>query len=412
MENSPRVLLIVDDEAGPRQSLDLVFRDLYETLIASSGEEALRIAGKRRIDTAIVDLRMPGLSGIETLSKLKEIDPTAEVVILTAFETLDTARKALRLGAFDYLSKPFDIPAIRASIAHAMERRNVSDQVEESCRELGELRQSIYNHKMGEQMARTKGEIYASVIHDINGPMTVISGFIDIINHNVSQVRRLDGANLEELKSHLSQITRQVDACINISHRYLGFFRKQRDQSAEVSVNQALADLIELLRVHPSTKDNRLELRALDKDCAVVINGTDFIQGLLNLSINALQSTARPHAVSIAARKLDKPLELGEFVDGPAERFINRDGFDNTAPSIAISISDDGGGIPADVVEKLFEIYVTTKSEGKGTGLGLAITHRFVKEANGAIHLKTELGRGTTFTLYFAARPAIRDVRA
>jgi signal transduction histidine kinase len=68
---------------------------------------------------------------------------------------------------------------------------------------------------------------------------------------------------------------------------------------------------------------------------------------------------------------------------------------------IAISISDDGGGIPAEVVEKLFDTYVTTKSEGEGTGLGLAITQRSVKEANGAIHLTTELGRGTTFTLYF-----------
>lgn len=411
MENPPRVLLIVDDEEGPRQSLDLVFRDTYETLIASSGEEALRIADERGIDTAIVDVRMPGLSGIETLGKLKEIDPTTEVVILTAFETLDTARKALRLGAFDYLSKPFDIPAIRASIAHAMERRDVSNRIQESDRELGELRQSIYDHKMGEQMARTKGEIYASVIHDINGPMTVTSGFIDIINHNVSQVRRLDGASLDELKSHLSQITRQVDACINISHRYLGFFRTQRDQSAEVSVNQALADLVELLRVHPSAKNNKLKLQSLEMDCAVIINGTDLIQGLLNLSINALQSAARPHMVDIVARRLDKPLELSQFVDGPDERFVNRGGFDNTAPLIAISISDDGGGIPPEVVEKLFDTYVTTKSEGKGTGLGLAITHRFVKEANGAVHLKTDLGRGTTFTLYFAAKAAFHDGR-
>jgi len=404
METIPRVLLIVDDEEGPRQSLDLVFRDLYTTLLASTGEEALRIAGTRKIDTAIVDIRMPGISGVETLGKLKEIDPAIEVVMLTAFETLDTARKALRLGAFDYLSKPFEIPAISASIAHAMERRHVSDRILDSDRELNGLRQSIYDHKMGEQMARTKGEIYASVIHDINRPMTVISGFIDIINHNISQVRRLEGANLEELKSHLSQITRQVDACINISHRFLGFFRKQRDQSAEVSVNHALADLVELLRVHPSAKNNQLECQALEMDCAVVINGTDLIQSLLNLAINGLQSVAKPHSVKIAATRLDASLELAEFIEGPVERFVNREGFDNTAPLIAISVSDDGGGIPADVMKKLFDTYVTTKSEGKGTGLGLAITQRFVKEAGGAIHLRTEPGRGTTFTLYFSAK--------
>lgn len=409
METPPRVLLIVDDEEGPRQSLDLVFRDRYETVLASSGEEALTIAGQRRVDVAIVDIRMPGLSGVETLGGLKEISAAIEVVILTAFETMDTARKSLRLGAFDYLSKPFEIPAIRAAIARAMERREISDRIVDRGQELDDLRESIHDHKMKEQMARTKGEIYASVIHDVNGPMTVISGFIDIINHNVSQVRLLEGADLEELKSHLSQITRQVDACINISHRYLGFFRKQRDRSAEVSVNQALADLVELLRVHPSAKDHQLVCRNLETDCSVIINGTDFIQCLLNLAVNGLQSAARTHTVTVVARRLDAALEISEWVDGPDERFVNRDGLENTPPLIAISVADDGGGIPADVVEKLFGSYVTTKSEGEGTGLGLAIAHRFVKEAGGAIHMKTELGRGTTFTLYFPAKAALRN---
>lgn len=114
-----------------------------------------------------------------------------------------------------------------------------------------------------------------------------------------------------------------------------------------------------------------------------------------------MQSATDSHSVKIAASKIDEPLDLANFSDSPVERFVNRDGFDNTAPLIAISISDDGGGIPAEVVEKLFDTYVTTKCEGEGTGLGLAITQRSVKEANGAIHLTTELGRGTTFTLYF-----------
>lgn len=114
-----------------------------------------------------------------------------------------------------------------------------------------------------------------------------------------------------------------------------------------------------------------------------------------------MQSATDSHSVKIAASKIDEPLDLAKFSDSPVERFVNREGFDNTAHLIAISISDDGGGIPAEVVEKLFDTYVTTKSEGEGTGLGLAITQRSVKEANGAIHLTTELGRGTTFTLYF-----------
>ncbi len=401
-----RTLLIVDDDEGTRQSLSLVFRDAYEILTAADGSEALAIAGGRRIDAAILDLRMPGLSGIETLDALKEIDPGMEVVILTAYETLETARRALRLGARDYLSKPFEVQAMRATVSRAMERRASADGVAAGSRELEELRRSIDGFRMNEEQARTKGEIYASVIHDINGPMTVISGFIDIVNNNLGRIRRLEGAELEDVKAHLAQITRQVDACIAISRRYLGFFRERKPGGSSVGINQTLADLIELLRVHPAANGNRLELDSLDRDLQIAINGTDLIQCLLNLALNALQSATRPHRVRISARWIEEPLDLVSREDGPRRRLINREGFENRPPLAAISVEDDGDGIPEDVFARLFDACVTTKSEGKGTGLGLAIVGRFVRDANGAIGIETKPGRGAAFRLYFPARPA------
>ena len=116
-------LLIVDDEDGPRQSLRVIFKDDYEILMANDGPSAIMLAQNQKIDVAVLDIRMAGMSGIEVLERLKYVDPTIEVVMMTAFETTDTIRQALRLRACDYINKPFDISTMRAAVAGAMHRR-------------------------------------------------------------------------------------------------------------------------------------------------------------------------------------------------------------------------------------------------------------------------------------------------
>src|SRR4051812_5637186 len=95
-------LLIVDDEDGPRQSLRIIFKDDYEILMAGDGATAIDLAQNNKIDVAVLDIRMSGMSGIEVLERLKYVDPGIEVVMMTAFETTDTMRQALRLRACDY----------------------------------------------------------------------------------------------------------------------------------------------------------------------------------------------------------------------------------------------------------------------------------------------------------------------
>src|SRR6185436_921608 len=92
------VLMIVDDDEGVRSTLWLLFRDVYQCLLAEDAKKAIEIASGRAIDVVICDIRMPAMGGIELLGKIKEIDPGTEVIMLTAYETLETAREALRLG--------------------------------------------------------------------------------------------------------------------------------------------------------------------------------------------------------------------------------------------------------------------------------------------------------------------------
>jgi DNA-binding NtrC family response regulator len=114
------VLLVVDDEEGPRASLKVVFKNDFDVLLAANGREGIEIARQRHIDVAILDILMHGMSGVDVLRELKIIDEGIEVIMLTAYETLETARQALRFGAREYLNKPFDIPTLRAVAARAL----------------------------------------------------------------------------------------------------------------------------------------------------------------------------------------------------------------------------------------------------------------------------------------------------
>src|SRR3989442_1765076 len=233
-------LLVVDDEEGPRQSVRVIFKDEFEILMAADGPAAIEFAQKNKIDVAVLDIRMAGMSGIEVLERLKYVDPSIEAVMMTAFETTDTMRQALRLRACDYINKPFDIGTMRAAVSNAMQRRTLESEIHNNAEQLQELLAELQNHKIAEQMSQKRGEIYASIIHDINGPLTVISGFIQLLNQRIGNSTRLELEDLEFIKDRLKTITRQVTNCIEISRRYLSFIRRQSDEAPRAGINELL----------------------------------------------------------------------------------------------------------------------------------------------------------------------------
>jgi two-component system, sensor histidine kinase and response regulator len=398
-----QTLLIVDDEEGPRQSLRVVFKDDYHILLADNGRKAIELAQQNIVHAAVVDIRMAGMSGIELLERLKAIDSGIEVVMLTAYETIETVRQALRFGACDYLNKPFDLKTMRAAVASAMERRSLSDEIRSTNLKLAELQDELHNNKLQEEIAANRGEIYASIIHDINGPLTVISGFIQLINQQIGETRRVEGEDLETVKHRLYRVMRQVTHCIEISQRYLAFLRQHPSEAARVYVNQVLHDLQELLGVHPCAQQHQLEIVPLSEDTQLEVNGTDLMQILLNLAMNGFQSTDQPHTVRVSGRLLHEPLDLSGFEDGPRDRIVNAAGFNNAPPLIELCVQDDGPGICAEHLPNIFQPYFTTKSPSRGTGLGLSIVQRLVSAARGLIHLRTGAGSGTVFKIYFPA---------
>ena len=132
-----RRVLVVDDEAGVREALRLVLRDKYDVSVAEGGEEALRRAASESFDAVLLDLVMPGIDGLTVLERIKGQRPELPVVIVTATRTVKTAVTAIKLGAFDYIEKPFDLDELRIVLANATRTSALQREVNELRAEVG-----------------------------------------------------------------------------------------------------------------------------------------------------------------------------------------------------------------------------------------------------------------------------------
>src|SRR6187399_2955524 len=120
-------ILVVDDEANLRRVLSIqLTRDGYEVHTAEDGEAALAFLKEHHIDLVITDLRMPKVDGMDLLRRAQKIDAELPVVMITAHGTVDNAVEALKSGAFDYLTKPFDQIEVRAIVRKALRTRDLS----------------------------------------------------------------------------------------------------------------------------------------------------------------------------------------------------------------------------------------------------------------------------------------------
>jgi len=393
-------LLVVDDEEGPRHSLRMVFRHEFDVHTADSAEQALAFAREHPVHVAILDIRMAGASGIEALCGLKELDPKTEVLMLTAYETLETARQALRLGACDYLSKPFDLPAIREAVARALHLHKISATLSAAATRLRELNSRLGDSALREEMARTTTEIYAGVLHDINNPLTVISGYVELLDLRLQQATALHGTDLDEVRDNVGTIAKQVNTCTAIASRYLRFIHRRQSAGESLPVNQILTDVQTLLKSHPAVKRGRVAVKHLDHDGEALIDATDLVQILLNLVVNAFQSSPREQTVWLMAERLTAPLVPPPAAPAATELVLGLESFANTPPLLALTVLDQGSGIGAETLPRIFDPYFTTKAQA-GTGLGLAIVARLVRTHHGLIHVKTRLGEGTSMTLCF-----------
>ena len=122
-------ILVADDEQSMREFLDIMLkREGYKVTLASHGEEVSKLIDKDIFDLVLLDIRMPKIDGIAVLKKIKATSPETIVIMITAYASADTAIKAMKEGAYDYITKPFKVDEIKVIIKNALEKKNLQKE--------------------------------------------------------------------------------------------------------------------------------------------------------------------------------------------------------------------------------------------------------------------------------------------
>jgi DNA-binding NtrC family response regulator len=124
-------ILIVDDDRLLQNSLRTILSEKYDPLIAGSGEDAVRLLTEKPVDLVLLDIRLPGMDGIETLQRIKAIRPDLLVIMMTAFEDIKTVITSMKMGGYDYLVKPLEVEMFELVIEKALETLRLKKEVEE-----------------------------------------------------------------------------------------------------------------------------------------------------------------------------------------------------------------------------------------------------------------------------------------
>jgi two-component system NtrC family sensor kinase len=233
--------------------------------------------------------------------------------------------------------------------------------------------EAIHAVSRAEKLAAV-GRLAAGVVHEINNPLATISACAESL-----EVRAAEGAfsaspEVEDLKEYLALIRSETFRCKSITDNLLNFSRLRSGNWAPVEMDKIVSSSVRLLE-HQKRKNN-IEIKHEESDGLPPVNGDE---GKLQQAVIALASNA-----------------IDAMPDGGTLTFR----LAHQARQIVLEIEDTGIGIPAEDLPKIFEPFFTTKEVGKGTGLGLAVTYGIVTEHQGKLSVRSNPGRGTTFTIY------------
>jgi signal transduction histidine kinase len=358
-------ILVVDDEPNILRAMSLVLKSEFDVTTVESGDKAIeKIRQGMDFDVISLDLQMPGLSGIESLKAVKQLSPSTEVLIVTAHSDAESTREALKLGAYDYIDKPFSNAELLASIRKGVERRSNTIGVEKTKEQLAFVKAQL----MQSEKFSAIGQLLAGVAHELNNPLTTIMGF--------SEILLLRKCSPDNIRNYLEKINESSLLCKNIVQKLLAFSRKEGSKQEYIQINPVIESTLEL-KQHDFKVDGIQVVKQLaDNMPSTMANFYELQQVFLNIINNAHQAM-KMHA------------KTGTLTVKSA--------FDEKV--IRINFLDTGPGIPEKNFQKIFEPLFTTKKKGEGTGLGLSICYEIIKEHKGNIFVANDHGKGACFAI-------------
>jgi len=369
-ENNIR-LLLVDDEDGFKQPLaKRLGRRGLEALMASSGQEALSVLAEQPVDVVVLDVKMPGMDGLETLAKIRERHPGVEVILLTGHASTADGVEGIKAGAFDYLTKPIEFEHLLSKIGQAQDKRlRAREKREETA-----FREKIRQQMIATERLASLGTLAAGVAHEINNPLAIISESVGWLRSLLNKEELKDMPHRDGFIMALEKIETSKERAKRITHQLLGFARKTDSLIQETDLAVLLNEVSQLVAREAAAREVRVETDVPPESNRIFTDPNQLRQVVLNLVTNALQATPPGGLVRLLVRQEQNGLRL--------------------------EVVDTGEGIPKENLQRIFEPFFSTKPPGKGTGLGLSVSLGIVEKLGGRIEVKSELGRGTTFCVH------------
>jgi signal transduction histidine kinase len=364
----PIRLLLVDDEDEFRQTLAkrLARRGLVADQ-AADGEQCLAILENKAMDVVVLDVKMPGMTGIEVLRHIAAAYPKTEVILLTGQASASDGVEGIKSGAFDYLMKPIELEHFFNKIIQAydkIQRREAEQQEAESRRQMQQ--QMIVCERLA-----SLGTLAAGVAHEINNPLAIIRESAGWMRQFFARDEFKGMPRREDVFRALDKVENSVERASRITHQLLGFVGKSEAAVSEVNLTQLAEEAIQLIIHEARNRDIQINRQMPSSLQSIWSDAYQIRQVLLNLLTNAI------HAVNSAGTITVVVEDVGD--------------------SQVIMVSDSGPGIAREHLDKIFEPFFSTKSPGQGTGLGLFVSRGIVEKLGGTIEVSSELGQGASF---------------
>lgn len=349
-------ILIVDDDVDLASNLrDILEAEGYGTALAGDGQTALTLCHEKTFNLALIDLRLPDISGVKLIKKLARLSPGMEYIISTGYASVETAVEAVgQRHIIAYETKPLDMNHILILITQVAERKQAEERVVEY-----------------EELDRLKGNLLATVSHELRTPLAIIKGYSTML---VDYNRRLRS---EEKKEYLQSIDRATDRLTELIDHLLDMSRLEAGllklDKQPTNISQLIQEVVAEAKLraprHTIETDERQRLPTVEVDARRIRQVLD------NIIDNAIKYSNKESKVVVSAQRAGQEL--------------------------LISVADQGIGIPSHELEMVFDrmyrIEQRLTPEMGGIGLGLAICKGLITAHGGRIWVESELGKGSTF---------------